>query len=299
MREYRYLRLIVALVDLFSPVGNHKSDPSDSEVAFTSRLARLLFCRFGVLGALQSRLHIGGGGGRAVRRGGGGGGTAARQQRQHVTDLPTISVLTRRARECLDELFEAVVVSALTRRARERLDELFEAFVVAIARALACKLSATADTADVLFRSLVLEWTCTLSREVRVNFCAQREWTAAYDALIAPDAADGATTTAPTSSAAGDEPLAARRGTWEAQYGARAARRGTTSRYRGSRATSRRTTRSASAARAATAPAWALAKDDLAADACKGGDDDDRRRCVGGDGDRGIARVRSSCVFLS
>lgn len=226
MREYRYLRLIVALVDLFSPVGNHKSDPSDSEVAFTSRLARLLFCRFGVLGALQSRLHIGGGGGRAVRRGGGGGGTAARQQRQHVTDLPTISVLTRRARECLGELFEAVVVSALTRRARERLDELFEAFVVAIARALACKLSATADTADVLFRSLVLEWTCTLSREVRVNFCAQREWTAAYDALIAPDAADGATTTAPTSSAAGDEPLAARRGTWEAQYGARAARRG-------------------------------------------------------------------------
>ena len=127
-----------------------------------------------------------------------------------MTDLPTISVLTRRARECLDELFEAVVVSALTRRARERLDELFEAFVVAIARALACKLSATADTADVLFRSLVLEWTCTLSREVRVNFCAQREWTAAYDALIAPDAADGATTTAPTSSAAGDEPLAAR-----------------------------------------------------------------------------------------
>ena len=248
-----------------------------------------------MLGALQSRLHIGGGGGRAVRRGGGGGGTAARQQRQHVTDLPTISVLTRRARECLGELFEAVVVSALTRRARERLDELFEAFVVAIARALACKLSATADTADVLFRSLVLEWTCTLSREVRVNFCAQREWTAAYDALIAPDAADGATTTAPTSSAAGDEPLAARRGTWEAQYGARAARRGTTGRSRGSRATSRRTT-SASAARAATAPAWALAKDDLA-DACKGGGDDDRRRCVGGDGDRGIARVRSSCVF--
>jgi len=256
-----------------------------------------LFCRFGVLGALQSRLHIGGGGGRAVRRGGGGGGTAARQQRQHVTDLPTISVLTRRARECLGELFEAVVVSALTRRARERLDELFEAFVVAIARALACKLSATADTADVLFRSLVLEWTCTLSREVRVNFCAQREWTAAYDALIAPDAADGATTTAPTSSAAGDEPLAARRGTWEAQYGASAARRGTTGRSRGSRATSRRTT-SASAAHAATAPAWALAKDDLA-DACKGGDDGDRRRCVDGDGDRGIARVRSSCVFLS
>ena len=236
-----------------------------------------------MLGALQSRLHISGGGGRAVRRGGGGGGTAARQQRQHVADLPAISVLTRRARECLGELFEAVVVSALTRRARERLGELFEAFVVAIARALACKLSATADTADVLFRSLVLEWTCTLSREVRVNFCAQREWTAAYDALIAPDAADGATSTAPTSSAAGDEPLAARRGT--------------TSRYRGSRATSRRTT-SASAARAATAPAWALAKDDLA-DACKGGDDDDRRRCVGGDGDRGIARVRSSCVFLS